>query len=170
MIQDFVSPKFYDKKVQDLNAKLLTLGWIENIYPIAQIGISDGVTFPEVYNNDGKRVSTRIYPNGESLSFFMINGEINSINTDDDNTHFVVPLSLIVWADLTKVYAKSYNYTTELIEDVVKQLRDNSCNDITIQTSNVFEGFTDLEKSDFQNVMLPYTAFKINFTCLLTLC
>jgi hypothetical protein len=83
----------------------------------------------------------------------------------------VVPLALVVWADLTKVYpAKKYNYTTELLEDVVKKLRDNSCNDITIQTDKVFEGFSDLDKSDFQNIMLPYTAFKINFNCLLTLC
>lgn len=171
MITDFASPKFYDKKVQALNTKLDTLGWIDNTYPIAQIGISDEKTFPEIYNNDGSRVSTRIYPQGKSLSFFVMNGDINGVNTDDDDTSFIVPLALIVWADLTKVYpAKKYNYTTELLEDVVKKLRDNSCNDITIQTDKAFEGFSDLDKSDFQNVMLPYTAFKINFTCLLTLC
>jgi hypothetical protein len=175
MITQFTSPKFYDKKIQDLNSKLTVLGWIQNIYPLAQIGVSDAdgkdVTFPEIYNNDGGKASTRIYPSGKSLSFFLMNGDINGIDSNDDDTHFVVPLALVVWADLTKVYpAKKYNYTTELLEDVVKKLRDNSCNDITIQTDKVFEGFSDLDKSDFQNIMLPYTAFKINFNCLLTLC
>jgi hypothetical protein len=175
MITIFANPKFYDKKIQNLNTILATLGWIENIYPLAQIGISDvdgkDVTFPEIYNNDGTKVSTRIYPGGKALSFFVMNGDINGVDKDDDDTHFVVPLALVVWADLTKVYpAKTYNYTTELMEDVVKKLRANSCNDITIQADKVFEGFTDLEKSAFQNVMLPFTAFKINFTCILTLC
>lgn len=167
MIATYTDPKFFDKKIQNINTSLDALGWIENVYPLAQIGISEDKTFPEVYNNDGGKVSTRVYPKGKSLSFFLINGEL----TEVEEMHFSVPLSLVVWANLTKVdSSKRYNYTNELVSDVIGVLRSHSANDLTIQTGNVFEGFNDLEKSDFQNVMLPHTSFKINFTCLLTLC
>jgi hypothetical protein len=171
MIATYGNPKFYDKKVQDLNEVLKTLGWIENIYPIARIGVDEDKTFPEVYRNDGSRVSERIYPGGSSLSFFRIEGDINGVDLDDDDMHFVVPFSLTVWVDLTKVFPyKEYDYTSELIKDVVDKLKANSCNDIIIQTDNVFDGFSDLEKGMFQNVMLPYSAFKINFKTILTTC
>jgi len=171
MITQFDNPKFYDKKVQELNEKLDLLNWIENIYPIVQTGFFDGVTFPEVYNNNGSKKNTRVYPKGNSISFFKVEGEINGVDRDDDDMHFIVPLSLTVWADLKKVYPyKEYNYRSELISDVMTVLRSNSCYDITLQLDNVFEGYTDLEKENNQNTMLPYTAFKINFSCTLTTC
>lgn len=163
----FPSPKFYDKKVQEINADLTSLGWIQYIHPIANIGEDEQGTFPEVYKNDGSKKSIRIFPTGNSLSFF----EIDTIDQIDESDHWATQLSVIVWADMTKVYpAKDYNYTTELIEDVKGVLDDHSAYNYTIQLRDVFADYSQMEKVVNQNTMLPYTAFRINFTVDILMC
>ena len=163
----FSSPVFADKKVQELNIKLATLGWIQNQYPICWKGeVSEG-TFPEVYYNDGSNKNLRVMPEGNSMSFFQINGNI----TEVEEFHFTIPLKLIVWADLCKVYPnKKYDYTFELVKEVVTILHNSSCNDITIDTTDVFNEFTFLQKMLNQNTMKPYSVFSVTFTCLSNLC
>ena len=164
---EFSAPVFFDKKVQDLNTELETLGWIENQYPICWKGEVEEGTFPEAYFNAGTKKNFRVLPEGRSLSFFMINGEITEVEEFDYNVH----LSLYVWGDLLKIYPqKSYDYTAELIKEVMTILRKNSCNDIVIDTTDVFSEFTMLKKELQQNIMRPYMAFKISFTCLLKKC
>lgn len=168
--QLFTNPVFYNKKVQELNSKLSELGWIEVIQPIARIGEDEKGTFPEVYYNDGSRKNIRIMPEGNSWSFFMLNGDIIQTN-NDEGIWYTVPLSLYVWADLTKVYpAKNYDYTDELIRDVANVLEENACIDLVIITNNVFDQFNEYDLNKNQNMMLPYTGFKINFLCDLTMC
>jgi hypothetical protein len=163
----FTSPYFYDSKVQDLITKLNTLSWIENQYPICHMGKSEEGTFPEAYYNDGGIRNLRVMPEGNTISFFMIEGNIEQV----EEFHYRVPLALYVWADLTKVYTtKPYDYTAELLKDVIGILDDNGCNDLVISVDEVFENFTYLQKVLDQNTMRPYTAFKISFSCLLTKC
>jgi len=162
----YSDPVFYDKKIQTLNEKLDVLGWIENIYPVCWKGESEEGTFPEVYYNSGV-VNFRALPEGQSISFFTINGVMSEV----DEYQFTVPFSLYVWGDLKKIYKKkSYDYTGELIKEVIGVLRKNSCNDLEIITDNVFSEFSYLEKSLQQVTMRPFTAFRINFTTLLTTC
>lgn len=163
----FTSPYFYDSKVQDLNTKLEVLTWIESQYPICHMGKSEDGTFPEAYYNDGGIKNLRVMPSGKSISFFMIEGNIEQV----EEFHFRVPMALYVWADLTKAYTtKPYDYTAELLKDVIGVLENNSCNDMVISTDEVFENFTYLQKVLDQNTMRPYTAFKISFNCLLQKC
>ena len=163
----FTSPYFYDSKVQDLITKLNTLSWIENQYPICHMGKSEEGTFPEAYYNDGGIRNLRVMPEGNTISFFMIEGNIEQV----EEFHYMVPLALYVWADLTKVYTtKPYDYTAELLKDVIGILDDNGCNDLVISVDEVFENFTYLQKVLDQNTMRPYTAFKISFNCLLQKC
>jgi hypothetical protein len=163
----FTSPYFYDSKVQDLNTKLEALTWIESQYPICHMGKSEDGTFPEAYYNDGGIKNLRVMPSGKSISFFMIEGNIEQV----EEFHFRVPMALYVWADLTKAYTtKPYDYTAELLKDVIGVLENNSCNDMVISTDEVFENFTYLQKVLDQNTMRPYTAFKISFNCLLQKC
>jgi len=165
---NFTDPKFYDKKIQEINTSLASLGWIETIYPLAMMGEDEQGTFPEVYHNDGTRNSIRVFPHGNSISFFTINSPIQQL---DESEMYGVELNFLVWADMTKVYPnKAYNYTTELINDVRKILEDHSGYGFSILLNNVFDGFSQLEKIENQNVMLPYTAFKITFTVDLLTC
>ena len=75
----FTSPYFYDSKVQDLNTKLEVLTWIESQYPICHMGKSEDGTFPEAYYNDGGIKNLRVMPSGKSISFFMIEGNIEQV-------------------------------------------------------------------------------------------
>jgi hypothetical protein len=164
---EFASPVFFDKKVQDLNTELESLGWIANQYPICYKGENEQGTYPEVYYNDGSSKNLMAMPEGNAMSFFTIEGDIIEI----EEFHFSVPLALTVWADLTKVYpSKAYDYTGELIKDVIGVLQANSCNDLKIQTQGVFEDYSFLESKLQQNVMRPFTAFKISFECIMTKC
>lgn len=169
MIPDlYTDPKFYDKKIQDINESLTYLGWIETIYPMTQIGIDDEGTFPECYKNDGTNTSIRVFPSGQSISFFTLEGDITNI---DETDYYQVDLGLTIWADLRKVYpAYDYNYTTKLLLDVKNVLKNHGEDVENIKFSGVFSEYSQLEKIENQNVMLPYTAFKIIFSTNLRMC
>jgi len=164
---DTYAPSFYDKKVYEINRDLNWLGWIEHIHPVADVGVDEEGTFPEVYMNDGTKKSIRILPSGNSLSFF----EVNEIDQIDETEFFGVNLSIVVWADLTKVYpSKTYNYRSELIKDIKGVLDGHSAYDMSVQVKDVFSEYSQLEKINNQNTMLPYTAFRITFTVNLLTC
>ena len=153
------NPIFYEKAVQELNEELEFLGWIQHQYPIVRLGETDEGTFPEVYYNDGGMKNLRVMPHGNSISFFRIEGELTQV----DEMWWNFPLSLTVWVDLRKIHVRNYDYTTELMADVIDILERKSCSDIVIITDNVFDGYSFLEKKLSQNTMRPFAAFKINF-------
>lgn len=164
---EFDDPVFYDKKIQELNVLLEALDWIENQYPICQKGETEEGTFPEVYFNDGTEKNIQVLPEGSAVSFFQIEGDI----IGNDEFDYEIPFSLTVWADLTEIHPeKSYDYTSELVSDVLGVLNDNSCYDLKIKTADALEDFTMLQKLLKQPQMRPYTAFKISFKCNLTKC
>ena len=163
----FDNPVFFDRKVQELNTELESLGWIINQYPVCYKGENKEGTFPQVYYNDGSSKNLMALPEGNATSFFTVEGEM----LETEEFHFVIPLAITIWADLTRVYpAKAYDYTGELIKDVVGILQANSCNDLKIQVENVFGDYSFLDSKLQQNVTRPYTAFKISFTCLISKC
>ena len=163
----YASPTFYNKWVQDVNEYLSALPWLENIYPIARVGVDEEGTFPEVYRNDGERKSERIFPHGNSISFFEVGGYAQI----EDDFWYSVDMSVIVWADLTKAYPdKNYDYTIELINDVVAILEMNGAYELDIDESTPFENYSQLEKIINQNTMRPHSAFRIDFTVNLLLC
>ena len=163
----FAYPKFWDKAIQDINTDLTALGWISNVFPLSQIGIDEEGTFPEVYKNDGTRISIRVFPDGNSVSFFTL----ESAAQIDETDYYKVDLGLIVWADLTKVYPnKDYNYTTELLNDVRGVLDSHGGYEYNIELQGVFAEYDQLDKVLNQNTMLPYTAFKFNFSVSLKMC
>lgn len=163
----YENPLFFDKKIQALNEKLEGLNWIQNQYHIAWMGEDEEGEYPEVYVNDGTNKNIRVLPSGNSMSFFQIEGDISEV----EEYYYSVSFGLYVWADLSKIYkAKKYDYTSELIREVVNVLKDNDCNDITISTNNVLDEFTYLQKKIKQISMKPYTSFKISFTTIITNC
>ena len=154
----------YEDKITEINALLADLDWIETIHGEAVTGEDDQGTYPEYYN--GTNV-LRVLPEGNSISFIQIEGDI----TEVDEFHFNVPMSLTVWGDLRKINTtKKYDYTLELVKEVVDVLRSASCNDMEIKLMYVFSGFSYLEKKYQQNTMKPYFAFKISFNVLVPLC
>ena len=160
------SPVFYDHFVQDLNTELETLGWIESQYPICRKGEVKEGTFPEAYYNSGSKKNIKVLPEGNSISFFMINGTISEV----EDFHYRIPLSLFVWGDMTKIYPqKKYDYTGELLKDVIGVLKKNSCDDLQIEIEGAFKDFSMIEKI-LQRETRTFTAFRINFTTTITKC
>ena len=163
----YILPQFFNKRIEEINESLSALGWIEYIHPLAHVGEYEQGTFPEVYVNDGSKKSIRIFPHGNSLSFFTL----SSAEQIDESEMYAVNLSLVVWADMTKVYpAKTYDYTTELLKDVKEVIDKHNGYSKTFDFDEVFEDFSQLEKVENQNTMLPYTAFRVNFTVDLLMC
>jgi len=157
---------FYRQKIEEINEDLRGLGWIENVYDLARTGVDSEGTFPEVYNNDGTNYSTRALPHGKAMSFFTV----NSSTQIDETEYYETELSLVVWADLTKVYSKPYDYTEELILEVKNVLNKHDAYNYSIDFEDVFNDYEQLDKLTNQNTMLPFTAFRINFTVSLLLC
>ena len=157
----FATPRFYDKKVQEINTELSTLSWLESVFPVTFRGEDTEGTYPEAYLNDGSKTSVRVLPSGNSVSFFRIRGAAQL----DESDHFKTDLSLYVWADLTKAdTTKLYNYRADMINDCRRVLNRHSCYDYSVDTKDVFNGFSQLEKLVNQNTMLPNTAFRIDFS------
>lgn len=163
----YILPQFYNKRIEEINEDLSALGWIEYVHPLAHVGEDEHGTFPEVYVNDGSRNSIRIFPHGNSLSFFTL----TSADQIDESEMYAVNLSLVVWADMTKVYpAKTYDYTTELLKDVKEVIDKHNGYSKSFDFDEVFEDFSQLEKIENQNTMLPNVAFRINFIVDLLMC
>jgi hypothetical protein len=163
----FADPKFYDKRIQDLNTELAKLGWITKQYPLCYLGEDDEGTFPEVYKNDGSGRNIRVMPEGDAVSFFQIEGDMVEV----DDFQFLTQFSLTVWGDLRKITtSKDYDYTSDLIKDVITTLRANACYYLVIDVRTPLDGFSYLAKLNEQNTMRPFTAFKINFLTNLYIC
>ena len=163
----YSTPRFYDKKVQEINTELSALSWLESTFPIVETGEDEEGTFPEAYKNDGSKVSYRVIPSGNSLAFYTL----NDASQIEETEHYKCDFSLVVWADLTKAdTTKSYNYTADLINDCITILNSHSCYGYTIDFEDILSDYSQLEKVINQNVMLPNTAFRINFSCDLVMC
>jgi hypothetical protein len=159
-VSTFDSPLLYDKIAQELNTKLSSLAFINDLYGVASVGFESDETFPEIYQNDGTKHNLRIMPDSNrSLSFFIVTGDMV-----DQDLSFEIPMALIVWFHLTVVDdTKDYDFTAEKIRDVYNVLDKYGCYDISVNINDPFEGFTILEKAKSDNIMRPYTAFRCSF-------
>ena len=168
--QIFDNPILYDKIAQELNVKLDVLGYIDDLYGVAREGFEEEDTFPEIYTNNGSKISLRVMPATErSLSFFIVTGEMVEANGEEFN--FDVPMALIVWFNLLKVNPlKLYDYTSEIIKDVYNVLDTYGCFDIGVDINDVFSPFTMLEKQISSNLVRPYTGFKMTFNKTVSIC
>jgi hypothetical protein len=126
-----VNPYVDNRIVQSLQVSLAELGWIENIYPMAERGErsngDDGstVVYPRILKQDCSDYID-VFPDDRqnSFSFFERRGNLDLDNIEEDMTY---ELGLIVWADLKKVDAtKSHDFTDQLIVDVINKIKNTS--------------------------------------------
>jgi len=160
------SPLLYDKIAQELNDEMNCLGYIDDLYPVCSIGEEEDQTYPEVYQNDGTKVNLRVMPDStKSLSFFIVEGDLQEIDEDD----LIIPMAYVVWMNLTKVDpARKYDYTEEVIRKVYNVIKDYGGYDISVNINSPLEGFTMLEGNTVN--MRPYSAFKVSFNKNMRVC
>jgi len=179
----YVSPALIDKHIQNAQTALEGLSWLEYVYPLVKYGVTeDGKGFPVVYRNDGSKDNYQVLPDNDvkSFAFFKIEGDVGVYKLDSlgAEVYMEIPCSVTVWGRLDKmdVSDRSYDYTSELIEDVMYKLLslpNSPGNDIfdvsevsySQNTRSVFGDFDALWDSavNEQSYMQTNTFFKIDF-------
>lgn len=161
----YTSPVLADKVIQDLNVKMDALTWLEYLFPLVHKGVlSDGLTYPQVYMNDGTTDNYSVLPDSYSKSYCFYEME-GRVSIDDFASEAIYPFSMTVWGRLDKMdVSKEYDYTNELIKDCLDVLKTFDCSDMSYTTDDVFDGFSGLDNINSQVEMRPFTAFKIYFT------
>jgi len=165
--------KLHDKVVEKVRQFFDTnIDWLEYSYPIVYVGVSDTeageVTYPQCYAQDGSTEHYRIFPDNitKAFCFFELN---DSTEMQNDDGYFVYSLSVVFYArlDLVEPY-KSYDFTAELIAEVIGLLKTPTINafDISYERNpeNVFDRYNELDQLFAQQLMKHGTGFKITFS------
>jgi len=164
----YTSPKLHDAEIQTLQNLFAALSWVQVAYPLVRVGRdSEGKTFPIVYTNDGTDISIRVAPDSEvnSFCFFELEGDVTRF--PDSVGKYTYPLSVTFWLQLDKVdNTKNYDYTSELVLEIMNILDEQDCFDIsyTTEPGEIFDRFSELEEQTYQHFMRNFSAFKISFT------
>jgi len=181
MPKTYSSPVLVDKYVQYLQQSLDGLTWLEYVYPAVRVGVDEnGRTYPVVYANDGSMKNYSILPDTDikSCAFFEYDGDIRPLDGvfNGGDSDMVIPLAVVVWGRLDYIYpTKDYDYTMELIKDVVGKLKDAAnysgygislLTDVSFSVDHdrVFSRYTLLTESEMQSLMRDRTAFRVSFS------
>jgi len=148
-----------DKIISEINVKLSNLTWLETICPAVKVGVREnGDTYPQLYN--GKIIDLTPNTKLKSYSFFEKNGY--EIATEGGSIN-VFRLSVVFWVQLKVINStKLYDFTDELIKDVIHILYNFDAQKIEVKTENCFEKY-NLHNTHKQMFMFPFSEFKIDF-------
>lgn len=167
-------PAYYDEPKLDydiaqriqlrLDAKL---GWLEKSYHIAKVGVEakTNLTYPQVYKNDGSDEHFNIRPDNKTSSYSFIEIEAPA-SVDYENGTVEYSLSIVFWNNLRLIDdTKQYDYTSELIIDVIDVLQFFAASNIQeeIRPENIFDKYTQVTQNLKQHLMKMYSGFKITF-------
>jgi hypothetical protein len=155
--------KLADGVIETIRQKLISLNYISEIFPAAKIGKREnGSTYPAVYMQDGNQKILDLTPNSEYKSYVFFEKRDYNISTFETDLN-AYNLSLIFWGQMNLIDAtKKYDYTDEIVSEIIKKLRFLGGGNFTVIFENVFEKY-NLHKSLKQFFMYPFNSFKINF-------
>jgi len=185
----YSSPVMVDSTIQSMQTALEGLTWLEKPYPLVRLTYTDeGKSLPTVYRNDGSMDNYAVMPNDDikSLSFFRIPERVivHDVDGDGYDARLEIPVALTVWGRLDRmnVSDRTYDYTSELIQDVLNALLalpDVSSNNINMiseisYVQNTYDVFKDTDAwwdsmISSQSNMALNTFFKIEFTVTTTM-
>ena len=156
------APKLADAVAMTLASDLITLGWLDYVYGISEIGEDDNGTYPIVYLQDGTWEYYALLPDDDvkAFSFFTLNGMTIGFEGELNQYSF----SLYVWARLDNIQSTNNDYTMDLIGDVLIKLKDNDCFDISVETRRPFAEFTSLDPHNNSMIMRKRTGFRVDFS------
>lgn len=171
------NPLFSVEVINDLTVDFFGKPYLDKIYPTAFIGASikgeDTHTFPRVYLNDGKTDYIDVMPDDslKGMTFFEVEGLDNYDRLEQE---FTLTLNQIFWFNMRKIDDRGYDFTHELLADVLKTL-DNGSQSNEIVNISIEENFENiysrynLPESTNHFFMFPYTGFKLSYeiiTCI----
>jgi hypothetical protein len=152
-----------DKVIQTIASDFLTLGWMDNVYPVAEQGEEDdGKTYPMVYAQDGSWDYYRLLPDDTVKAFcFFVN---TGFDVGDDSILSTYRYSLYVWCQLDKIQTTNTDFTLRLVADCLDLLEDNECFDKTVERRDPFADFTALDYHENGMMMRKRSGFRIDFS------
>ena len=170
VVQPSVNSNLVTKIVEDIQSLFASKVYLDKVYPIALVGrqqLEDRVhTFPRIYLNDGGKDYIDVMPDDKlkGYTFFEIEGNESYSRLDEEYT---VTLNQIFWFNQNKIDNRNYDYTHELIGDILKtyDTYSNITEDITIEENleNIYNKY-DLPQERIQQFMYPFTGVKFTFT------
>lgn len=171
-----VNPVLEAKVAQDFqNIFKNNLTWLENSYALVRTGVH-GLSeqkewrYPQVYAGlSGKPAEYYdLQPNDKLRSFSFIDIE-GPYDFDPVEESVTFDMSATFWVNLAKIDGRNYDYTSELISNVLRYMRKNQIYDSRIKDIRVekrpeliFNKYS-FEQKATQFLMYPYGAFKIFF-------
>lgn len=164
----YASPKLEYKIAQNIQVAFDSgLGWLDRSYHIARVGIdaSQKSTYPQIYKNDGSKEHFDIRPDSSigAYSFFEIDRPFVANKYENTLSCF---FNVIFWCNLELVDpAKTYDYTSELISEVldVLALQGAIVTETETRPENIFNNYSALQQELKQHLMRSYSGFKITF-------
>lgn len=174
------NPSGIDKAIQSVQIKLSQLSWLELVFGRAtmqktkeQKKVDDKrfslgeIIYPQVIDN-AQPVSAMPNDNLKAMGFFHTDGEVRFPEydyTDSFGLDSVQGVSLIIWANLSKINDPAYTAMEHLRKDVLKKLKTVPrvfLKSSTAQYDQVFSPYTITEV--YRQYMLPpFCAFRVNF-------
>ena len=153
----------FDYIIELLRTEINKLTWVGKHYPAVKQGIKENLNVPIVYQNNGTIESLIIIPSNEekSIVFFeKLNASFEkNIDLQDSYT-----CNLICWYNLQAIKNLSYDYSEELVFDLLNVLREFDVSNITVNYNYKFENYNFINLMENQFLMYPYGSFLINFT------
>ena len=164
----YASPKLEYKIAQNIQVAFDSgLGWLDRSYHIARVGIdaSQKSTYPQIYKNDGSKEHFDIRPDSSigAYSFFEIDRPFVANKYENTLSCF---FNVIFWCNLELVDpAKTYDYTSELISEVLDVLASQGAivTETETRPENIFNNYSALQQELKQHLMRSYSGFKITF-------
>jgi len=169
IIQPFSNPVLLQEIINNLQNDFNGKSYLDIIYPIASTEEKNKLKLPFIYLNDGGKDYINPSPdeNKKGFCFFELNGSY-IINREEDTLE--VKLNQIFWFNLNKIDYKGYDYTQELISDIIKTYNDgyykNDLLNIEIKENNVFDNY-DIEHEKVN--IYPYSSVKIMIDLLISI-
>lgn len=163
------APLGVDKVIQDLQIQLSDISWLEYSFGRAFIGRDNqqagrDSNYPMVYSGEAQYYDASPNDNIISQSFFVIDGDYNFNNyLINEQNLFTVPVSLVIWGDLSKISNVDEHYGQVLLQQVLKVINENNeflVQSITDNEEDVFKEFTvRLDQSSL--FYYPYFCYRI---------
>lgn len=167
------NPMLHNEIVSNIQADLDGMGWIDKIYPLAEVGqkmINEVETIvPIIYGQENNNDYIEMFPDDaiRAQSFFELPNGDYEFNIIEDTSNY--QFNVIVSANLKRLASRDYDFTDELIAATIIAIKDGYYkNDITSisvtkDKDKVFNKY-GYDYNTLKAFMYPNTAFKVTIT------
>jgi hypothetical protein len=155
--------------------------WLETVYGLVKTGVVIKMTpkgieqrfrYPQIYLNDAGKSHLDIRPDSQvkSFCFFEQNSDVR-YEAYDQATHYgwlTYDLGIVFWLNLPKIDNRIYDFTQELLQDVLnvglwRSPLQYQVENVTADSrpESVFEKYS-LDPAEKQFLMYPYSGFRLD--------